>query len=164
MFRMSGLDDAQAVMIAALVGPTQVLGRLLELGMGRNTRAVHVGTMTFAAMILGMTALSLLDGSARLAYLVAALYGISNGLMTIVRGIVPVELYGRHDYTTLLGRLARPAFIARALAPFGFTLALASLGQASTTLMLLAISLVATTAYWMAIRHARRGNIKRDMD
>lgn len=164
MFRMSGLDDAQAVMIAALVGPTQVLGRLLELGMGRNTRAVHVGTMTFAAMILGMTALSLLDGSARLAYLVAALYGISNGLMTIVRGIVPAELYGRHDYTTLLGRLARPAFIARALAPFGFTLALASLGQASTTLMLLAISLVATMAYWMAIRHVRRGNIKRDMD
>lgn len=164
MFRMSGLDDAQAVMIAALVGPTQVLGRLLELGMGRNTRAVHVGTMTFAAMILGMTALSLLDGSTRLAYLVAALYGISNGLMTIVRGIVPAELYGRHDYTALLGRLARPAFIARALAPFGFTVALATLGQASTTLMLLAISLVATMAYWLAIRHARRGNIKRDTD
>ena len=164
MFRTSGLSDAQAVMIAALVGPTQVLGRLLELGMGRNTRAVHVGTLTFAAMILGMTALFLLDGSTRLAYLVAALYGISNGLMTIVRGIVPAELYGRHDYTTLLGRLARPAFIARALAPFGFTLALASLGQASTMLLLLAISLVATVAYWLAVRHAGRTRIKRAAD
>ncbi|WP_194714438.1 MFS transporter [Noviherbaspirillum soli] len=164
MFRTSGLSDAQAVTIAALVGPTQVLGRLLELGMGRNTRAVHVGSLTFAAMILGMTALFLLDGSTRLAYLVAALYGISNGLMTIVRGIVPAELYGRRDYTTLLGRLARPAFIARALAPFGFTLALASLGQVSTMLMLLAISIVATMAYWLAVRHARRWEIKRDTD
>lgn len=164
MFRTSGLSDAQAVMIAALVGPTQVLGRLLELGMGRNTRAVHVGTLTFAAMILGMTALFLLDGSTRLAYLVAALYGISNGLMTIVRGIVPAELYGRHDYTTLLGRLARPAFIARALAPFGFTLALASLGQSSTMLLLLAISLVATVAYWLAVRDAGRRYIKRGAD
>jgi MFS family permease len=164
MFRTSGLSDAQAVMIAALVGPTQVLGRLLELGMGRNTRAVHVGTLTFAAMILGMTALFLLDGSTRLAYLVAGLYGISNGLMTIVRGIVPAELYGRHDYTTLLGRLARPAFIARALAPFGFTLALASLGQASTMLLLLAISLMATVAYWQAVRHAARRHIKLEAD
>lgn len=164
MFRTSGLSDAQAVMIAALVGPTQVLGRLLELGMGRNTRAVHVGTLTFAAMILGMTALFLLDGSTRLAYLVAALYGISNGLMTIVRGIVPAELYGRQDYTTLLGRLARPAFVARALAPFGFTLALASLGQVSTMLLLLAISLVATVAYWLAVRDAGRRYIKRAAD
>ena len=164
MFRTSGLSEAQAVMIAALVGPTQVLGRLLELGMGRNTRAVHVGTLTFAAMILGMTALFLLDGSTRLAYLVAALYGISNGLMTIVRGIVPAELYGRQDYTTLLGRLARPTFVARALAPFGFTLALASLGQVSTMLLLLAISLVATVAYWLAVRDAGRRYIKRAAD
>lgn len=164
MFRTAGLSDGQAVMIAALVGPTQVLGRLLELGMGRNMRAVHVGTMTFAAMILGMTALFLLDGSTQLAYLVAALYGISNGLMTIVRGIVPAELYGRHDYTTLLGRLARPAFIARALAPFGFTLALASLGQTSTMLLLLAMSLLASMAYWLAVRHARHRDIKRDKD
>lgn len=164
MFRTSGLSEAQAVMIAALVGPTQVLGRLLELGMGRNTRAVHVGTLTFAAMILGMTALFLLDGSTRLAYLVAALYGISNGLMTIVRGIVPAELYGRQDYTTLLGRLARPAFVARALAPFGFTLALASLGQVSTMRLLLAISLVATVAYWLAVRDAGRRYIKRAAD
>jgi hypothetical protein len=113
-------------------------------------------------MILGMTALFLLDGSTRLAYLVATLYGISNGLMTIVRGIVPAELYGRHDYTTLLGRLARPAFIARAVAPFGFTLALASLGQTSTMLMLLALSLMASMAYWLAVRHARRRDIKGD--
>jgi MFS family permease len=164
MFRTAGLSDAQAVTIAALVGPTQVLGRLLELGMGRNMRAVHVGTMTFAAMILGMTALFLLDGSTRLAYLVAMLYGISNGLMTIVRGIVPAELYGRRDYTTLLGRLARPAFIARAMAPFGFTLALASLGQASTMLMLLAISLMASMAYWLAVQHARKRALKRTAD
>jgi MFS family permease len=164
MFRTAGLSDAQAVMIAALVGPTQVLGRLLELGMGRNTRAVHVGTLTFVAMILGMTALFLLDGSTRLAFLVATLYGISNGLMTIVRGIVPAELYGRDDYTTLLGRLARPAFIARALAPFGFTVALASLGQASTMLLLLAISLMASMAYWLAVRRAGRKGIRRDAD
>lgn len=161
MFRTAGLNDAQAVMIAALVGPTQVLGRLLELGLGRNSRAVHVGTLTFVAMILGLTALFLLDGSAPLAYAVAALYGISNGLMTIVRGIVPAELYGRHDYTTLLGRLARPAFIARALAPFAFTLALASLGQTPTMLMLLVISLLASVAYWLAVRQGRHQEVRK---
>lgn len=155
MFRLAGLGDAQAVLVATLVGPMQVLGRLLELFLGRNLRAVHVGTITFITMILGLGALFMLEGARPLAFVVAVLYGISNGLMTIVRGIVPADLYGRRDYTTLLGRLARPAFIARALAPFAFPLALASLGHAAALLALVAISLLASGCYWLAVRRAR---------
>ena len=53
----------------------------------------------------------------------AVLYGVSNGVMTIVRGTVPAELFGRREFGALLGRLARPQLIARAIAPVALTLA-----------------------------------------
>ena len=42
--------------------------------------------------------------------------------MTIVRGTVPAELFGPRGYGTLLGRLAQPQFIAKAIAPLALTL------------------------------------------
>ena len=41
--------------------------------------------------------------------------------MTIVRGTVPAELFGPHGYGRLLGRLARPAFACKAVAPVALT-------------------------------------------
>jgi hypothetical protein len=154
LFRLAGLEAGSAVFIATLVGPMQVLGRLLELGAGGRLRAVHVGSVAFASMVLALAGLFLLNGASPLAFVVAGLYGISNGLMTIVRGVVPAELYGRSNYGMLLGRLARPAFIARALAPFAFPLALAGFGTGGTVLALGALSLLACWSYYAALREA----------
>ena len=154
LFRLAGMEAGNAVFVATLVGPMQVLGRLLEMGAGGRLRAVHVGTVAFASMVLALVALYLLQGATALAVVVAALYGISNGLMTIVRGVVPAELYGRRDYGILLGKLARPAFIARALAPFAFPLVLAGLGAGGAVLALGAIALLACATYRLALRRA----------
>jgi hypothetical protein len=48
----------------------------------------------------------------------AALYGASNGLMTILRALLPPELFGREDYGTIQGFIAAPSTFARAVAPF----------------------------------------------
>lgn len=154
LFRLAGLEAGSAVFIATLVGPMQVLGRLLELGAGDRLRAVHVGSVAFASMVLALAGLFLLHGSSPLAFAIAGLYGISNGLMTIVRGVVPAELYGRRNYSVLLGRLARPAFVARALAPFAFPLGLAGLGTGGAVLALGAIALLACWSYRAALRCA----------
>ena len=45
-------------------------------------------------------------------------YGWANGIMTIVRGTVPAELFGHRGYGALLGRLALPQFVLKAVAPF----------------------------------------------
>jgi hypothetical protein len=159
LFQLAGLEAGSAVFIATLVGPMQVLGRLLELGAGGKLRAVHVGTVAFVSMVLALAGLFLLHGASPLAFAVAGLYGISNGLMTIVRGVVPAELYGRSNYGVLLGRLARPAFVARALAPFAFPLGLAGLGTGGVVLALAAIALLACWSYRAALRQA--GNATR---
>jgi hypothetical protein len=154
LFRLAGLEAGSAVFIATLVGPMQVLGRLLELGAGGRLRAVHVGSVAFASMVMALAGLFLLHGPSPLAFVVAGLYGISNGLMTIVRGVVPAELYGRRNYGVLLGRLARPAFVARALAPFAFPLTLAGFGTGGAILALGALSLLACWSYYAALRKA----------
>ena len=51
------------------------------------------------------------------ALIFAVFYGLSNGVMTIVRGTVPAEFFGRAAYGSLLGRLAAPSLVARAAAP-----------------------------------------------
>lgn len=154
LFRLSGLEAGSAVFIASLIGPVQALGRVLELGAGGRLRAVHVGSVALASMVLALAGLFFLHGPSPLAFAVAGLYGISNGLMTIVRGVVPAELYGRENYSVLLGHLARPAFVARALAPFAFPLALAGFGLGGAVLALGAIALLACLSYWAALRSA----------
>jgi hypothetical protein len=49
-------------------------------------------------------------------------YGWANGVFTIVRGTVPRALFGARGYGSLLGRLARPQFFARAIAPVTLSL------------------------------------------
>ena len=72
--------------------------------------------------------------------------------MTIVRGTVPAELFGRIGYGALLGRLARPAFIAKALAPVIFSAALAAgLARDRALWALVGCAALACLAYGAAV-------------
>src|SRR5689334_11797104 len=118
----SGLTAANAVLIGAMFGPMQVAGRVVEFTAGRSLRARAVGTLAFAMLALALLFLAEVRGLMIVALLFGLLYGFSNGVMTIVRGSVPAELFGRDSFGTLLGRLARPQLIARAVAPLAIAM------------------------------------------
>jgi len=110
-----GLTLPQAIVVAALIGPGQVVGRLLEWSIGQ-----HVGLMLRArlgAMLFPLGALALLAGGPIAAVCFALLYGMSNGILTINRGTLPLALLGPQSYATLLGWLALPVLLAQATAP-----------------------------------------------
>jgi MFS family permease len=50
----------------------------------------------------------------------ALIYGAGNGIMTIVRAVLPAEIFGRLDYGAIQGMMNAPTMIARASAPFAF--------------------------------------------
>ena len=52
----------------------------------------------------------------------ALLYGAGNGLFTIVRGTLPLALFGEKNYGHRLGVINIPSRIAQAAAPFGVIL------------------------------------------
>ncbi len=153
----AGLDEADAILAGSLFGPMQVLARIVEYAVAPRVRAVSVGTVSFVLMGFALWLLTGIDGDRQQAFLFAACYGASNGTLTIVRGTVPAELFGREHYGALLGRLALPSFFAKACAPFLFALMLASgLSHAFSTWTLAAIGTLALLSYEVARRYGAR--------
>jgi MFS family permease len=156
LLKSAGLAARDAVLIASLIGPMQVAGRIAEFAFASRLAAVSVGALAFGLMIAGLLCLVAVDALPAAAILFAVLYGWSNGLMTIVRGTVPAVLFGRRNYGALLGRLALPAFFAKAVAPVAFTSVLAlGLSRGAALWSLVAVSAAAIIAYGLAVRRGR---------
>jgi MFS family permease len=110
-----GLDAAQSVGVAALIGPGQVAGRILEYAIGPRVNLLLKARI--GAMLFPVGAGLLLLGGPAAATGFALLYGMSNGIMTINRGTLPLALFGPEGYARLLGWLAVPVLLAQATAP-----------------------------------------------
>lgn len=110
-----GLTPSEAVLVAALIGPGQVAGRILEWSVG--SRLGLLLRARLGAMLFPVGAACLLFGGPFAAMAFAILYGMSNGILTINRGTLPLALLGSQGYATLLGWLAVPVLLAQAGAP-----------------------------------------------
>lgn len=153
-----GLSPAAAAGVGALFGPMQVVGRLLELGVSRWLRAAQVGRIAAAALPLSMVALLLAGDDLPLLTLFAVLFGASNGAMTVVRGALPVEMYGRENYGAIAGALATPGLLARAVGPVFAALLWSALGgYGSTTVVLIAVAAAGALAFAYATRAGAAG-------
>ena len=109
--------------IGALVGPAQVVGRVLEFSFLRRLSPLLSARMAALAHPVG--AGILLVARAPAAALFAVLHGAGNGVLTIAKGTLPLVLFGPQSYGARQGLLMVPARICQALAPalFGFCLA-----------------------------------------
>lgn len=147
-----GHSAAMAVLVSTLIGPMQVAGRIGELAFARRVRPQTVGKLTFAILPAGLLALLFLGQHS---YAVAAfcmLYGISNGVLTIVRGTVPQTLFGRENYGAISGALAGPSLIAKAAGPL-VAAAIVQANPAPDWLLgiLLGVSLVSLACFLAAV-------------
>lgn len=153
----TGLSARDAVLIGSLIGPMQVAGRIMEFAFNRHVRALAMGTFAFALMAGALAVFTQVRGIWIVALAFAIPYGWANGIMTIVRGTVPAELFGHRDYGALLGRLALPQFVLKAVAPFALTLLFAVDPQRTySPYALLVLGLLALCAYAAAVASARR--------
>jgi predicted MFS family arabinose efflux permease len=155
----SGLTPTQAVTISMLVGPMQVAGRVGELVLAGRVRPVHIGAAAFVLMALALVALMWVHGAGAMPLLFVTAFGAGNGLLTIARGTVPAELYGRVGLGALLGYLARAAMAARAVAPVAWPALLAlGLTRGGGLGLLVALAGSAGGAFaWGSLRGRARG-------
>jgi predicted MFS family arabinose efflux permease len=153
----TGLSARDAVLVGSLIGPMQVAGRVMEFAVNRHVRAIAVGTFAFVLMAAALAIMTQVRGAWIVALAFAICYGWANGVMTIVRGTVPAELFGHRDYGALLGRLAMPQFVVKAVAPFAMTLLfLVDPGRVQSPYALFALGLAAVFAYRAAVASAKR--------
>jgi predicted MFS family arabinose efflux permease len=149
-----GLTAAAAVAVGALVGPSQVGGRLAEFVLARKRHPLEVAIVTM--LLMPAAFLLLAAGGAKVAFAFAIGYGVSQGLLTIVRGTVPLALFGVTGFAIVLGRLAAPVLAAQAIAPVLFGYALETFGADPVLYSSAAIGMVSLSAVcWLAYRQRR---------
>jgi hypothetical protein len=68
------------------------------------------------------------------------IYGASNGLITIVRGSVTLQMFGHAGYAATLGRVAAPGLIAGAIAPMSYAALIERFGHAIALEVLTALA------------------------
>jgi MFS family permease len=108
-----GLTTAEAVLCAMVIGPSQVLSRIVEWRLARFLTPMN---SAWAGAVMLPVGVGLLLGGAP-ALVFAICYGISNGILTITRGVLPMHVFGPHGYATLMGRMALPSQVAQAVMP-----------------------------------------------
>jgi MFS family permease len=144
ILQAGGLSLAAAVALGALVGPSQVGARVIDLLFGRYYHPIW--TMLGATMLVAI-GLALLLAGFPIVLLALIPYGAGIGIESIARGTLPLALFGSKNYAALMGRVALPSLIAQAVSPsagavllqYGGTIAALS---ALTALAVLNIALV----------------------
>ena len=112
----TGLASGTAVALASGLGITQTLARLIDLVFGRRMHALTLGRITIALMLLAMLILAIGRSGTTVAVIFVVLFGAANGLATIVRGAVPLALFGAAGYGEVMGRLSAPILVMNAFA------------------------------------------------
>jgi MFS family permease len=118
MLQEAGLSATTAVAVASFTGPMQVAGRVLEFAGLQRVRPSRVAILAAAAQPIAILVLMGVEQCWWLAGAYVVLYGASGGILTIVRGTVPAELFGREGYGAVAGALVSPGIVARAIGPY----------------------------------------------
>src|SRR5690606_1277641 len=116
----AGASPAAAIAAAALVGPAQVAGRLLEFGVLQRFHPLLSARLASVAHPLG--ALAVIAFGAPAATVFTVLHGAGNGILTIAKGTLPLVIFGPAGYGLRQGMLTVPAHFGQATAPFIFAL------------------------------------------
>jgi MFS family permease len=149
-FADKGVALADALLVVMAVGPAQVAGRLLYVLVGRGWSLRVLGAAVLAALPVSMTLFALGRSLASL-LVFAAVFGIANGLVTIVRGGLVPLYFGRAHVGRIGGLMSGLGLVARAAAPLAATALLLVLpGYREMLLVLAGLGVAAVLAFWCA--------------
>ena len=154
-FAAKGLGEAQSLAVVVWFGPAQVVGRVAYLGVGRWLSPRALGLWVLAGLPLSLAIFALAHRTFAL-LVFALLFGLVNGLVTIVRGNVVPDYFGRRHVGRISGAMNAVALSARAIAPVATAWLLLVLpGYRELWLLLAAVGAAAVVAFALA-RSPRR--------
>lgn len=120
LLQAAGCTPAAAVFAASLVGVFQVAARLTEVGFLSRLHPLVSARISVALHPVAALLLGVFGGPA--AFVFTALHGAGVGLMTIVKGTLPLALFGPAGFGRRQGMLEAPSRVVQALAPVVFGL------------------------------------------
>jgi len=136
--------------IIALIGPMQVVGRVLLMAGQRLITTIQLGALIYFAfpISMGMLALGISDVYGLILF--AIIYGVANGLVTILRGMAVPEFIGPEGYGVVSGALTMPTNVMRAAGPLMAAFAWSLTGNYTPVLWGLAVIMLVAAAGFAA--------------
>ncbi|TJW04754.1 MAG: MFS transporter, partial [Mesorhizobium sp.] len=149
ILQSNGMALVAAVGLGALVGPSQVGARAIEMIVARYHHPIWTKFASVTFVAIGVSALW---AGLPIIPLALGFYGAGIGLESIARGTLPLALFGPSGYAKLMGRLAMPSLLAQAAAP---SIGALLLGHAGAQGLLAALSGLAVANLLLALLLAR---------
>jgi len=151
MLEEQGLTIGEAVAVYAVIGPSQVAGRIALLTLERSITVSVAGFIGAGLPVLALVVLGLSHAGAVFAFGFAVAFGAGMGIKTIVQATAAPEFLGREGYGALQGAIVMPVYAAQAIAPFAAAV-IWQIGGGYKLLedVLLAIAIVSVAAFALA--------------
>jgi MFS family permease len=112
-----GVQMSVVMAIVALIGPMQLVGRVLLMAGQRHITTIQLGAGIYFAFPISMALLAMGITDVYGLIIFAILYGVANGLLTILRGMAVPEFIGPEGYGVVSGALTMPTNVMRAAGP-----------------------------------------------
>lgn len=112
-----GIGAATAVLVASMIGPMQVLGRVVMVATERRVTTFGVAMACYLGMAVGCAALLMAGVAPWLVVVFVVLHGAGYGTASIVRPVLTAEVLGRRRFGVISGMLAIPFMGGFAIGP-----------------------------------------------
>ena len=155
LMRGLGHPAASAVLLASLIGPSQVTVRVFELLFGHRYSIMNSAVFGSAMLVVGLAVAMIDGGNFVMALACIVSYGIANGLKAVQRATLPLALFGRGQFGAYMGRLALPQGIVSASAPPVIAAVLSSWGTDGALWLIFAAATLSLVSMILLARLAR---------
>lgn len=106
-----------AVFAASMIGPMQVVGRLVMMGVERYISMMTIAVSSFVAVCIAGFSLWGANSYAVLLILFVVLQGAGYGVTSITRPVVTSQVLGKRNFGVISGMIAVPYILFSAIAP-----------------------------------------------
>lgn len=151
LFLENGLSTSDVVWVIATIGPAQVAGRWFISIFGSQLSMRRIGSLVVAVFPLVFVVFALRPTSSWVVAATCIIYGATNGIFTIVRGLVVPEMLSRRAYGAINGLLTFPSTLARAFAPVAAAFLWSrSMSYSVVVWAIVACAMLFALSFWMA--------------
>ena len=155
LFADRGASEGMAVLAAAFIGPSQVLGRLALLAGGARVSTAKATRLALGAVVVASGVLWLAGVAPVLIFAFALAQGAGAGLTSSLRPLLIAEVLGRSGFGAISGAVAVAPILASAAAP---SVGAALLAGGGPGLVYASCAVMATAGFAiMLLLLARRG-------
>jgi len=156
-----GASSQLALMAAVILGPSQVLARVLMVALGKRSSPILVAAISIAAHPLGVLLVLFFGVNALIPFVI--LHGIGVGLNPIIRGTLPLLFFGAQSYGQRQGYIMMLSKIVSAFSPVLLTLMVLSNPTTAIVATFLMGTVAALLLVWLSSIHRIRQRAEPDV-